>query len=132
MARLMVPASVSGPTSTPATVLVIDDQRPAGGSLRRVLHAAGYDTLSASSAQEALPIVAEDFPSAIVLNLLSPVIDGSAFLTQLRGLPTGRTLPVLMVSAFPLPRLAATYGVAILLKPFTESVLLDHLRLLLD
>jgi CheY-like chemotaxis protein len=112
-------------------VLVVSDQPAARSRLQRLLQTAGYTARTAISGPEALDAVAQSIPGAIVLRLQAPIIDGSAFLAQLRGLPAGAEIPVLVISTFPLPQLAATYGVTVLLTRFREAALLEQVRRLL-
>jgi DNA-binding NtrC family response regulator len=76
-------------------ILVVDDEPGAREGLRRLLEAWGYQTKTASSADEALGLVAKDAPSAVITDLVMPGIDGLEFVRRLRA---EHPLPVIVFS----------------------------------
>ena len=59
----------------------------------------GYHVDTASDGAEALRMACEHEPSAILLDVSMPVMDGWAFLAQWRAKPTSERAPVVVVSA---------------------------------
>jgi len=78
-------------------VLIVDDDRSLRNALRRALGLAGYETVLASSGQEALTQVTEAGPDAVVLDVGLPDLDGLEVCRRLRE--AGNRIPVLMVTA---------------------------------
>ncbi len=69
--------------------LVVDDSRTLRTIICRALHARGFATLQAENGRDALDVCARVMPDAIVLDWNMPVMDGVAFLKELRGTPGG-------------------------------------------
>ncbi|WP_027500942.1 response regulator transcription factor [Rhodococcus sp. UNC363MFTsu5.1] len=80
-----------------ATVLVVDDDEDVLVSLRRGLHLSGFTILTASDGAEALGVVADRSPDAIVLDMNMPVLDGASVVTALRAM--GNDIPICVLSA---------------------------------
>lgn len=79
----------------PARVLVIDDDPGVCRSIGVVLRSAGYDVLTAMSADAAVTLAAAFHPDVVVVDLGTPVIWGPALAERLRHiLPGVRTLMV--------------------------------------
>ena len=78
------------------TVLVVDDDPLSLNLADRALRLFGYRPVCASNAAQGLRAVTEVRPSAILLDLLMPDIDGWEFLRRLRSLPDGRRIPVIV------------------------------------
>ncbi len=79
-------------------VLIVDDDPDILQTLALCLSTEGYRTLMASNGLEALEILKDEEPSAILLDLMMPVMDGWQFVAELdaRGL---RHMPLLILSA---------------------------------
>ena len=78
------------------TILVVDDD---AGSLKLIsatLKQLGYPTRSARGGEEALSILREMMPSAVILDLVMPGMNGFQFLERLRSDPAGRRVPVIV------------------------------------
>ena len=75
------------------TVLVIDDDADARERLRRILRREGWRVVEAGNGAEALERLEGAPPSLILLDLMMPVMDGFAFLRQLRQRPRRRPRP---------------------------------------
>jgi two-component system, NtrC family, sensor kinase len=67
-----------------ATVLVIDDSTTFRQELRRALEEAGYAVLAASSGEEGLRIAARSRPCALLVDGVSPGIDGTSVIRKIR------------------------------------------------
>jgi two-component system, OmpR family, response regulator MprA len=114
-------------------VLVVDDDRAVRDALRRVLTLAGYEVQAAEGGAEAIELVAQAVPDAVVLDVGMPVIDGLEVCRRLRLL--GNRVPILMLTA----RVEISDRVAgldagaddYLVKPFDVDELKARLRALL-
>jgi two-component system response regulator MprA len=114
-------------------LLVVDDDRAVRDALRRVLTLAGYDVQTAEDGSEAIELIVEAVPDAVVLDVGMPELDGLEVCRRLRLL--GNRVPVLMLTA----RVEIADRVAgldagaddYLVKPFDNAELKARLRALL-
>ena len=115
-----------GPAQAVPRVLVVDDEEPIRSTLTEALELEGYAVQAASNGAEAVELVRHFRPSAIVLDLMMPVMNGWEFLERCRRDARCNRTPVLVMSAYSkLPQEAATLGVkACIAKPFDLDVLL--------
>jgi CheY-like chemotaxis protein len=79
-------------------VLVIDDDPISRKLLDVTLTQLGYTTIARENAEAGLEAVRALSPSAIVLDLLMPGMDGFEFLARLRAMPEHANTPVLVWS----------------------------------
>jgi CheY-like chemotaxis protein len=88
-------------TGTRPTILVVDDERDVREALRLSLEIEGYDVCTAMNGLEALDLLAAGLrPSAVLLDLMMPVMNGPDFLHALRCDPRFVDLPVVVLTAF--------------------------------
>jgi len=114
-------------------ILVVDDDRAVRESLRRSLSFNGYSVELAQDGVEALEMIANDRPDALVLDVMMPRLDGLEVCRRLRS--TGDDLPILVLTA----RDSVSERVAgldagaddYLPKPFALEELLARMRALL-
>jgi two-component system, OmpR family, response regulator MprA len=114
-------------------VLVVDDDRAVRDALRRVLTLAGYEVQSAEGGGEAIELVTQSVPDAVLLDVGMPEVDGLEVCERLRML--GNRVPILMLTA----RVEISHRVAgldagaddYLVKPFDVDELKARLRALL-
>ncbi|MGR6616509.1 MULTISPECIES: EAL domain-containing response regulator [Pseudomonas] len=85
--------------SSPATLLIVDDEPQVRKLLETLLQHEGYQTLSAGTGEEALLRVAEQPPDLILLDIMMPGMDGYEVANQLKGNPATATIPIIMLSA---------------------------------
>jgi len=78
-------------------LLVVDDDRAVRDALRRALTLAGYEVKGAEGGAEAIELVAEELPDAVVLDVGMPEVDGLEVCRRLRLL--GNRVPILMLTA---------------------------------
>jgi signal transduction histidine kinase/DNA-binding response OmpR family regulator len=87
------------PSGTDGTILVVDDDPALRDVLGSVLSEDGWRVVTAGDGEAALASVARDHPSAMVLDLMMPRVDGFEVLRTLREQPATRDLPVIVVTA---------------------------------
>jgi two-component system response regulator PrrA len=119
--------------STPATVLVVDDDTDVLSSLQRGLRLSGFTVITASDGAEALGVVSRTSPDAIVLDINMPVLDGASVVTALRAM--GNDIPICVLSARSSvdDRIAGLESGAddYLTKPFVLAELVARIRAML-
>jgi two-component system, OmpR family, response regulator MprA len=119
--------------SPPATVMVVDDEPAVRSALERALRIERYDVRLASDGREALALIADRSPDAIVLDVAMPDVDGLELCRRLRA--AGDRTPVLMLTARDAvdDRVAGLDAGAddYLVKPFALRELQARLRALL-
>lgn len=124
-------AGVTEPAA--ATVLVVDDDQDVLLSLRRGLQLSGFTILTAANGAEALRVVADRHPDAIVLDMNMPVLDGASVVTALRAM--GNDIPICVLSARSSvdDRVAGLEAGAddYLVKPFVLAELVARIRAML-
>jgi CheY-like chemotaxis protein len=81
-------------------VLVVDDDASHRTLICDLLEEMGYATRGAANGREALDLLEERMPLAVLLDLRMPVMSGWAVLEALRKLPRTRGLPILIISAY--------------------------------
>jgi DNA-binding response OmpR family regulator len=80
------------------TVLIVDDDPGVTVSFARMLALEGYDVRTALDAKTALREIDTSRPDAILLDLRLPVVDGLAFLRQLRARKDYRETPIAVIT----------------------------------
>jgi PAS domain S-box-containing protein len=109
-------------------VLVVEDEPNASELLVNYLDSAGFDTLTASSAGEAVQKAIESLPDAITLDLLIPGGKGWKVLTELRRRPETFSIPIIVVSVLEEKARAQELGATeYLIKPVSRETLLATL-----
>lgn len=101
-------------------ILLVDDDPDVRDVIRRSLDELGYPVREAESGEAALPIVAEERPSLVILDYVMPGMDGAE--TARAMLELAPELPIVFStghSALRALRSAAGEGVSVLEKPFT-------------
>jgi len=78
------------------TILVVDDDRALREALRRALTLAGYEVQVAEDGEQALELLAQMEPDAVVLDVGLPGIDG---LEVCRRVRLGSRVPILILTA---------------------------------
>ena len=82
-----------------ATLLIVDDEPQVRKLLETLLHHEGYQTVSASSGEEALQVVAQQAPDLILLDIMMPGMDGYEVASQLKSDDVTAGIPIIMLSA---------------------------------
>ena len=81
------------------TILAVDDNEQNLQLLQEYLWSWDYDVVVAHDGREAIDLFKQVNPSAIVLDVMMPNMDGYEACTLIKSLPAGRTTPILMLTA---------------------------------
>jgi DNA-binding response OmpR family regulator len=85
-------------TTTPARVLIVDDDETVLQTFAKALSLEGYDVRVAASPLIGLQEVADAPPDVILLDLRMPFINGVGFLYRLRAQTAHRHIPVAIIT----------------------------------
>lgn len=88
---------MNAPASSPATLLVVDDDRAVRESLRRSLDFNGYTVALAGDGAEALAVIGSVQPDLVVMDVMMPRLDGLEATRALRS--AGNDVPILVLTA---------------------------------
>ena len=81
------------------TVLIVEDEPAQQAVLAYNLEAEGFDVLEADNGDDALILVYENMPDAIVLDWMLPRTSGIEVCRRLKQKPETRAIPIIMLSA---------------------------------
>ncbi len=84
-------------------ILVLDDDQLTLQRAEELLRQSGYRTVCRRDAASALQAAAQEHPAAVVLDPLTPQIDGSEFLKEFRKSGAGRITPVIIWTGNQIP-----------------------------
>ncbi len=123
-------APLPAPSSErPTSVLVVDDDSAALRLMEATLKLLGHGVTCVARPSDALLAVVQKVPSAVVLDLLMPDMDGFELLERLRALPGMRDVPVLVWTVHDLTQaerkrlLEAAQGIVSKREGGTEAIL---------
>jgi two-component system cell cycle response regulator DivK len=80
-------------------VLLVEDNEKSMKLFRDVLHATGYATLEASTAEEAVALALAHLPALVLMDVQLPGMSGVEALAQLRQDERTSSIPVLALTA---------------------------------
>lgn len=80
-------------------VLIVEDITAVREMIELQLRARGYDVMTARDGQEALDVVSQKRPAAIVSDILMPRMDGFSLAHRLRSNPHTAAIPLIFLSA---------------------------------
>lgn len=86
-------------TTTPVTILFVDDDPAVLLSVGDQLRMEGFDVLTAESGDEAMQILKTTAPDLIILDISMPAMSGLAFLKKISGEDAKPRYPVLVFTA---------------------------------
>ncbi len=126
--RVEAPASAVDGTALPV-VLLVDDDRASLDLVSAYLSESAARVVRARDGVEALELVRQASPAAVVLDIRLPRLDGWEVLSRLKGDPATATIPVVVASVVDeRPRGLALGAAEYLLKPVRRDDLLEALR----
>jgi two-component system, LuxR family, response regulator FixJ len=113
--------------TSPATVLVVDDDPSVLRSLRRLISASGFEVKTFGGASELLASETPTSKACMVVDIDMPEMNGIEMCEVLKS--AGRGLPVILITGRTDARTRSlatqSDAVAVLFKPFDEQPLLD-------
>ena len=118
-------------------VLIIDDDADIRSIARLSLsRLGGMEVVEAASGAEGVRKAQDEKPDVILLDMMMPVMDGSATLAALRSQPATAVTPVLFLTAkamrVEIERLRALGAAGVLIKPFDPRTLPGDVRALVE
>jgi putative two-component system response regulator len=123
-------------SESPGSVLIVDDDPQVRSLLVALLKPRGFVTATAASGEEAQQQLKAFRPDVLLLDLHLPGRSGQDVLTQLRGDPVTRLLPVIMITgdATDEDRFRAMAGgvTDFVAKPFVSAELVARIRSLVQ
>ncbi len=120
---------VEAPQQMTERVLVVEDDAHAYELISSALGSAGYLAIRARHGDEALKLARESRPVAVTLDLVLPGLDGWEVLKRLKGDPTTRDIPVVIISIVENRELGVALGADdYFVKPVDRERLLDRVR----
>src|SRR6266508_6139770 len=80
-------------------VLIVDDEPFNIDYLEQELEDLNYHILTAVNGRDALDKIQSELPDLVLLDIMMPVFDGFAVLSQIKADPRLRDIPVIVISA---------------------------------
>ena len=97
--ELLQALAACGASGERTRVLVVDDDPVVRSFITSALERSGYDVVQAQDGVEALQAVDQGRPSAILLDLMMPRLDGFGFLKAIQGRADLAEVPILVLTA---------------------------------
>ena len=120
---------MSGSTTEPVKVLVIDDSNTIRRSAEMFLRQAGYEVILAEDGFDALAKISDHQPRVIFVDIMMPRLDGYQTCALIKQNPKLKATPVIMLSSkdgvFDRARGRLAGSDRYLTKPFTKEGLVD-------
>lgn len=92
----MPPAPV--PETAARPILIVDDDSAVAETFSRMLRLEGYEVVTSLDPEEGLQLAESRRPSAIILDMRMPIINGLQFLRKVRATPALADVPVAIVT----------------------------------
>ncbi len=90
-------------TSTQKTVMIIEDETDAAELFAEMMRVNGFRVIKMFSSAPAIPIIVQEKPDLILLDIMMPDISGLEVLRYMRREPELAHIPVIVVSAKSMP-----------------------------
>ena len=107
-------------------VLIVDDEQGIRENLEEILEAEGYEVRVAENGVDALAVLADWVPDAILLDLMMPRIDGPTFRAHQLQRPELADIPTIGMTAY--HNIMGQADFEVLQKPFRTEALLSLLH----
>lgn len=128
--------NITQPDQDAPLILVIEDDKFMRIQLHRAMEQVGYRVAQACDGEEGLAAYIRLQPDIVLLDALMPVMDGFTCCHQLRSLPGGDRIPVLIITALEdresVDRAFEAGAVDYITKPIHWAVLRQRVRRLLE
>ena len=113
-------------------ILVVDDNHDAVETMSMFLQISGYETSVAHDGYSACDAARASIPSAIIMDLGMPWMDGYEAARTIRRMPGAREIPIIAVSGYSHPDAQKKAIAAGFTTHLTKPVNFDHLTRYLD
>ncbi|NIP43455.1 MAG: response regulator [candidate division Zixibacteria bacterium] len=114
-------------------ILLIEDDAILAMGLQTYLNFEGYQVHTAANGKEGLSICKNQKPGLVISDVVMGIMDGLSFLRELRSLPGGKEVPVIMISGHTNQKVvdeSKHLGVVdFISKPFEMSHLIKSVRM---
>jgi chemosensory pili system protein ChpA (sensor histidine kinase/response regulator) len=125
-------AAASAAASGPPLVMIVDDSLTVRKITSRLLTREGFEVITAKDGLDALQMLGEHTPDAILLDIEMPRMDGFEFAKTMKGDARMAHIPIIMITSRTAEKhrnRAQELGIEVYLgKPYQEEELLRHLR----
>ena len=106
-------------------------------TLGNILSIEGYNVITASNGEETLDKIREETPDLLILDLMMPEMDGASVAFDLNSKPSGKKIPIIIVSGLVLEDTGKAFdtksmNVKFLKKPFEINDLIELVRISLQ
>jgi DNA-binding response OmpR family regulator len=89
--------------ANPKTIMVVEDEPDTAEMFSEMMRLSGYRVVKSLGGMNALNLIVEEKPDAIMLDVMMPELSGLDILRFLQSNPELATIPVIVVSARSLP-----------------------------
>ncbi len=116
-------------------IMVIDDEPDMVEVTKARLEKSGYESIVATSVEEAFALMEKGFPDLILLDMLLPKMQGEDVCIKIKSDPKLTRLPVILFTASvgDMPNVTKAVGADdFIMKPFEAEDLLDKIEKLLN
>ena len=129
-------AAAAAAASGPPLILIVDDSLTVRKITGRLLVREGFETVAAKDGLDALQLLGERLPDAILLDIEMPRMDGFEFAKTIKADTRLAHIPIIMITSRTAEKhrnRARELGVDVYLgKPYQEDELLRNLREILS
>ncbi|MFO0615740.1 MAG: response regulator [Polyangiaceae bacterium] len=87
------------PASTPATVLIVDDNEEILATTAAYFRARGFTVIASSTPLGVSSLISHHAPNVLILDLMMPALNGDALLKLLRKATATRNVPTVLYSS---------------------------------
>ncbi len=109
-------------------ILVVDDETSIADAISDVLSMEGYTVELASNGRVGLEMAQRSPPSAMLVDVMMPIMDGLTLIRELKNDDDLRTIPVVLMSAGTIPTERQSEEIPFLRKPFQIDELLSAIE----
>lgn len=96
---ILTKQNISGNNEKTKNILLVEDSEPAIVQIKDMLESNNYNVRAARSGVEALQLLNEFRPDAMILDLMMPIMDGFELLEKIRNFDKTKDVPVLILTA---------------------------------
>lgn len=95
----VAPAATAARSVHPATILLVEDERPVREMLAMALETSGFVVLQAFHGRHALQLIAQRRPDLVISDVMMPLVGGIELCGRIKSDPATAAVPVVLMSA---------------------------------